>query len=552
MRNFDFVIVGAGSAGCVLADKLTRSGRHQVLLLEAGGSDRRAWIKIPVGYGFTFSDPAVNWCFSAEPDPGLQNRTGYWPRGKVIGGSSSINAMAYVRGLPHDFDDWEAAGALGWGWDAVRQSFEALESNDELGPDGSRHLRGDGPIRVTDLQNQMHPFTLNFLAAARDMGWPTSNNMNALHSGHSNQPPGEGLSYVRSTLRNGFRWSAADAFLRPALTRTNLTVIRQAQVEKILMQGTRATGLRYRKAGKIHEVTAAREVILSAGAVGSPQILHLSGIGPAEMLKGHGIVVAHNLAEVGRGLQDHLALSHFFWSNAETLNATLGNRWGQFMAGLRYVLTRRGPLSVPVNQCSGFARTKGAKSPDVQIYCNPASYATLPNGNPQIDRDNGFLLSVQPSRPTSRGEITLRSANPNDPPLIQPNSLATEEDRQAAIRASHLLQDLAQAPSIQAVTRARRDPDILTMDDEALLENFRARAGTVFHPTCTCRMGNNAGDSVLDARLRVHGLTGLRVIDASAFPNITSGNTNAPTMMLAARAADLVLEDNSNNAQAAE
>ncbi|WP_122073019.1 GMC family oxidoreductase [Pseudophaeobacter sp. EL27] len=552
MQTFDFIIVGAGSAGCVLADKLSQCGRHQVLLLEAGGSDRRAWIKIPVGYGFTFSDPAVNWRFSAEPDPGLQNRRGYWPRGKVIGGSSSINAMAYVRGLPHDFDDWEEAGAHGWGWDAVQQIFDALESNDETDPEGNRRLRGDGPIRVADLQDRMHPFSQNFLAAARDMGWPTSTDMNALPGEGSNQVPGEGLSYVRSTVRNGFRWSAADAFLRPALSRPNLTVIRQAQVEKIVMQGTRATGLRYCKAGKVHEVTAAREVILSAGAVSSPHILHLSGIGPAEMLKTHGIEVTHNLPEVGRGLQDHLALSHFFWSKSETLNATLGNRWGQFKAGLRYVLTRRGPLSVPVNQCSGFARTRGALLPDVQIYCNPASYATLPNGKPQIDRDNGFLLCVQPSRPTSRGEITLRSANPNDAPVIQPNSLATEEDRQTAIRASHLLQDLAQAPSIQAVTRARRDPDILTMDDEALLENFRARAGTVFHPTCTCRMGKDAGDSVLDARLRVHGLTGLRVIDASAFPNITSGNTNAPTMMLAARAADLVLEDNSNLAQAAE
>jgi choline dehydrogenase-like flavoprotein len=552
MKTFDFIIIGAGSAGCVLADKLTRSGRYQVLLLEAGGSDRRVWIKIPVGYGFTYSDPAVNWRFSTQPDPGLHHREGYWPRGKVIGGSSSINAMAYIRGLPHDFDDWEAAGALGWGWDAVRQSFDELESNDELAQDGTRRLRGRGPVRVKDMQDQMHPFAQHFLAAAHDMGWPTSTNMNALPDPSSSEIPGDGLSFVRSTVRKGFRWSAADAFLRPALSRPNLTVIRHANVEKILMQGTRATGVQYQRNKRTHRISAAREVILSAGAIGSPQILQLSGIGPSEMLKTHGIDVAHHLPEVGQGLQDHLALSHFFWAKTDTLNAVLGNRWGQFKAGLKYVLTRRGPLSVPVNQCSGFARTKGVSVPDVQVYCNPASYATLPNGKPKIDQDNGFLLCVQPSRPTSRGQITLRSADPSATPLIQANSLATSEDRETAVRASHLLQDLAQTPAMQAVTRSRRDPDILTMDDDALLENFRARAGTVFHPTCTCRMGTSAQNSVLDARLRVHGLTGLRVIDASAFPNITSGNTNAPTIMLAARAADLVLQDHLNLNQAAQ
>lgn len=542
--KFDFIIVGAGSAGCVLADRLTACGRHQVLLLEAGGSDLRAWVKIPVGYGFTFSDPAVNWRYWAAPDPGLKEREGYWPRGKLIGGSSSINAMAYARGLPHDFDDWVSAGAEGWGWDTVRRRYEALECN--IGPDrnGRQDQSGHGPVIVTDLRKQMHPFTQNFLNAARDMGWPASENMNALPQGAQTGTPGEGLAHVHSTVKNGRRWSAADAFLRPALRRKNLTVIRNAQVDKVLLNGRRAAGIRYRLSGRSHDASAAREVILSAGAVNSPQLLHLSGIGPAAMLKSHGLDVQHDLPQVGRGLQDHLAISHFFWANTATLNASLGGRWGQFAAGLRYVLTRKGPLSVPVNQCSGFARTKGAEVPDVQIYCNPASYATLPSGKPKIDRDNGFLLCAQPSRPTSRGEVTLRSADPNEAPLIQPNSLSTAEDRATAIRAGHLLQHLAATPSMQSVIRAPRAPYLADMDDDALLEDFRARAGTVFHPTCTCRMGRDASDSVLDFRLRVHGLAGLRVIDASAFPNITSGNTNAPTMMLAARAADMVLEDN--------
>lgn len=543
-NHFDFIIVGAGSAGCVLAERLTACGRFQVLLLEAGGSDRRPWIKIPVGYGYTFADPAVNWRYSTEPDPGLGGRTGYWPRGKVIGGSSSINAMAYARGLPHDFDDWVKAGATGWGWESVRSCYDALEINDETGSDGRRHIRGKGMLRVTDMQDSMHPFTQHFMAAARDMGWPTSTDMNKEAADQHKHAPGEGLAYVRSTVKRGFRWSAADAFLRPAMKRSNLTIIQQALVEKILFKGKKATGVRYLWGDRSFEVNTTREVILSGGAINTPQLLHLSGIGPAKMLKDHGIAINHELPEVGRGLQDHLAVSHFYWANTETLNAVLGNYWGRFLAGLHYLLARRGPLSVPVNQCSGYVRTKGADVPDVQVYCNPASYATLPDGKPYIDRDNGFLLCVQPSRPTSRGEIGLRSADARDAPMIQPNSLSTSEDCNTAIRASHLLQALASTPAMQAVTRARRDPDIIEMDDAALLENFRSRAGTVFHPSCTCRMGHNSKDSVLDARLRVHGVSGLRVIDASSFPNITSGNTNAPTMMLAVRGAEMVLQDN--------
>lgn len=550
-QTFDFIIVGAGSAGCVLADKLTENGRYKVLLIEAGGTDRRFWIKVPVGYGFTFSNPAVNWRYSAAADPGLNGREAYWPRGKVLGGSSSINAMAYVRGLPHDFDDWEAAGATGWGWEDVRRSYEALETNDEW-HQGRRRLRGIGPVRVTDLSERMHPFTRNFLAAGQEMGWPVLPDMNGAADTGANTLPSEGIGYVRSTVKGGRRWSSADAFLRPAMRRGNLTVVSGALVEKVLTAGGRATGVAYRLKGQTQLATAAREVILSAGAVNSPQLLQLSGIGPAALLKRHGIAVKHDLPQVGRGLQDHLAVSHFFWANTATLNDRLGSFAGQMKAGLQYLLTRKGPLSVPVNQCSGFVRTQGAVLPDVQVYCNPASYSTSPSGKPQIDRDNGFLLCVQPGRPTSRGQISIQSADPAQAPRIEPNSLSTDEDKATAVRASRLLQALAAAPAIKRVTRERRAPDILAMDDAALLENFRDHAGSVFHASCTCRMGKDSGDSVLDARLRVHGLAGLRVIDASSFPNITSGNTNAPTMMLAARAADLVLEDNKNRPLAAE
>ncbi len=550
-QTFDFIIVGAGSAGCVLADRLTANGRYKVLLIEAGGSDRRFWIKIPVGYGFTFSDPKVNWRYSAAADPGLNGRAAYWPRGKVLGGSSSINAMAYVRGLPHDFDDWEASGATGWGWDNVRRSYEALETNDEW-HEGRRRLRGTGPVRVTDLSERMHSFAGNFLAAGQDMGWPFLPDMNAAAEEGSNTLPGEGMGYVRSTVKDGRRWSAADAFLRPAMRRGNLTVISGALVEKVLTKGGRATGVAFRVKGQPQTAMAAREVILSAGAVNSPQLLQLSGIGPAALLHRHGIQVAHDLPQVGQGLQDHLAVSHFYWANTATLNDRLGSFAKQMKAGLQYVLTRKGPLSVPVNQCSGFVRTAGAALPDVQVYCNPASYSTQANGKPQIDKDNGFLLCVQPSRPVSRGQITIQSEDPAQAPMIEPNSLSAAEDKATAIRASHLLQALAATPAMKRVTRERRVPDIAEMDDAALLENFRERAGSVFHASCTCRMGHTATDSVLDARLRVHGMAGLRVIDASSFPNVTSGNTNAPTMMLAARGAEMVLEDNENRPLAAE
>ena len=535
-QKFDFIIVGAGSAGCVLADKLSEGGRYTVLLIEAGGTDRRFWIKVPLGYGFTFSDPQVNWCYSAEADPGLHHRKAYWPRGKVLGGSSSINAMAYVRGLPHDYDDWEAAGAAGWNWAEVKHQFEQIERNDEIASNGKRIIRGNGPVWVSDLRDQMHPFTRHFLQASRELQWAVSDDLNSEQQ--------KGLGFVRSTVRKGIRWSSADAFLRLAKKRSNLTVMSGALVEKVSIENGRATAVLYQLGGKQHTAEAMREVIVSAGAINSPQLLQLSGIGPEKLLQDHNIPIQLVSPQVGKGLQDHLAVSHFFWANEPTLNSRLGNRLGQAFAGMQYLLTRRGPLSVPINQCSGFIRSDPEiDTPDVQIYCNPASYSTQPGGKPQIDRDPGFLLSVQPSRPTSRGDVSIASCDPQQAPMIRPNSLSTEHDRNLAIRASRLLQSLANSPAIVHVTKERRTPDILAMGEDELLENFRDRAGTVFHPCCTCRMGKDISNSVLDSRLRVHGIEGLRVIDASSFPNITSGNTNAPTLMLAARGAQLVLED---------
>ena len=526
--EFDYIIVGAGSAGCVLADRLSRNPNTKVLVIEAGGSDARFWIKVPLGYAFTFSDPRVNWRYEAQADRGLKGRKAYWPRGRVVGGSNSINAMAYVRGLAHDFDDWEAAGATGWNWDSVRQTYGRVESHADND--------GGGPLRVSDLSQQMQPFSAHFLAAAAELGWPVRADMNADSI--------EGLSYFRSTVKGGRRWSAADAFLRPALRRGNVELVKNALVERLEITNGQATGICYRLGDQQITAKARAEMIVCAGAINSPQLLQLSGLGPAKLLKSHGIAVVGDLGQVGAGLQDHLAISHQFLATEPTLNSILGRKVGQALAGMQYLLTRRGPLSVPVNQVGGFVRSEtGQPVPDMQVYCNPGLYSTRPDGKPEMGPAPGFVLCAQPCRPTSRGSIEIASADPAQAPLIQPNSLSTEQDRLDAIAAGRLVQRLAAAPTIARLTKSPRTPGFARMDDAALLDDYRARAATNFHRTCTCRMGNDASDSVLDARLRVHGVRRLRVVDASAFPNITSGNTNAPTIMLAMRAADLILED---------
>lgn len=534
--SYDYIIVGAGSAGCVLANRLSANPHKKVLLLEAGGSNNRPWIKIPVGYAFTFTDKRVNWRYRAEPDPELKLRSAYWPRGKVLGGSSSINAMAYVRGLPQDFDDWEGSGASGWNWSNVEQSYKALERQVRVGDNYAPEGQAEAELVVSDVSQEQHPFSRRFLTAAQQLGWPVIDDVN-------NSPNG-GLCHLPSTVFKGQRHSSADGFLAPVRKRENLTIETHALVEKILFDGLRASGVSYRRGGKHQSANCHGELIVSAGAINSPQLLQLSGIGPAELLASHGVPLVRELEQVGKGLQDHLAVSHYFRASVPTLNNQLGRLTGQVAAAAKYLFARRGPLSVPVNQCGGFLySTRQAQHPDVQLYCNPASYQIPESGKPRMDRKAGFLLCAQPCRPTSRGEIRIVSADPDQPPAIVPNSLATQEDQQMAVKASKLIQQLALAPALRDVTAERMVPDIVGMEETELLENFRQHAGTVFHPCGSCRMGENENDSVLDSRLRVHGMQGLRVVDASAFPNITSGNINAPTMMLAARASQLILED---------
>lgn len=534
LDDHDFIIVGAGSAGCVLADRLTRDGNHSVLLLEAGPRDAHPYIKLPIGYGRLFYHPAFNWRFESEPDPAMGNRSSYWPRGKVVGGSSSINALVYCRGLPQDFDDWAASGAPGWGWDEVRPHYEQIERR--VGPDGA--TSGSGPLWVTDVSGRVHPTNRHFFDAARELGLPLSDDFNG--------PQPEGVGSYAITVRGRLRCSAADAFLRPALARGRVRLLTHALVQRVTLENSQATGVEFLHRGQLLRARARREIILSAGAVGSPQLLQLSGIGPGELLARLGIPVALANDNVGGNLQDHLAVTYYYEATEPTMNDQLAPWWGKLREGLRYLLTGAGPIGLSVNQCGGFVRsTPAAPRPDLQLYFTPLTYTTTQKpGKRQVvnpDPWPGFLISFQPARPQSRGRIDIRTREPGDAPAIRANGLATQRDLDAVVAGGRLLQAFMRTRALRRLARAPVAPDIESLDDEGLVEDFRQRGGTVFHPVSTCRMAGSAADGVVDARLRVFGIQRLRVVDASAFPNLTSGNTNAPTLMLAHRAAGLIL-----------
>jgi len=531
VADFDYIIVGAGSAGCVLADRLSASGRDRVLVLEAGGSDDRLWIKLPIGYGRTFADAAVNWKYETEPNPGLGGRRMYWPRGRVVGGSSSINALVYCRGMPVDFDDWRAMGNVGWGWDDVRPYFERSERR----VDAQGHASGSGPLDVKDVTPFLHPIGARWVAAARELGLPTSDDFNG-------SAP-EGFGSYQVTIRDGKRRSAADAFLRPALRRANVALYTNAWVSKIRFEGARAVGVDYVRGGEPHSVTARREVLLCGGAVNSPQLLQLSGIGPGALLQGLGIPVRVDNPSVGGNLQDHLAVSYSFKATQPTLNDELRSPVAKLVAGLKYLLARRGPLALSVNQFGGFVRADSrAVRPDMQLYFNPVTYGAGDANRKRIEVDPfpGFILCAQPTRPTSRGRIDIASPDFRRPPQIKPNYLGTEADVLDAQRGGLLIQRIARTAAMRALIRESIAPHLDAMTPADLVADFRARAATVYHPVSTCRMGSEAADSVVDSALRVHGALQLRVVDASVFPTVTSANTNAPTLMVAQKAADLI------------
>ncbi len=537
-EEFDYIIVGAGTAGCVLANRLTENGKHSVLLLEAGGSDRSIWIQMPIGYGRTFFDKRINWMYDTEPVEALGGRRSYWPRGKVIGGSGSINAMVYVRGQPHDFEDWKAAGNPGWGWDDILPFFKKSEDFDWH---SAHHGRG-GPQHVTDISRQVHPICHSFVETAQALGYPASSDFNGGNP--------EGVGFYQINTRGGWRASTANAFLRPALKRKTLTLRCQAHATRIVLRERRAVGIVYTRKGEDFTAMARREVILAGGAINSPQLLMLSGIGDADHLKPLGIEPLVDAKAVGRNLQDHIAVSYFYKVRTATLNDVLHPLFGKIRAGLRYIADRAGPLSMSVNQSGGFVRSDPSlKHPNLQLYFSPVSYTKTPLSERKLlnpDPFSAFLLSHNPCRPTSRGRIELGSPDPFQHPIIHPNYLATQADIEDVLAGNRLLRQIARTKPLSDIITEEIIPGPAVEGDDALLADFRARADTVYHPTSTCMMGADPRTSVVDARLRVHGVEGLRVIDASVFPTITSGNTNAPTVMVAEKGAAMVLEDAKN------
>ena len=535
MDEFDYVIVGAGTAGCVLASRLTEDGKSTVMLLEAGGSDRSIWIQLPIGYGRTFFDRRINWMYDTEPVAALGGRCSYWPRGKVVGGSGSINAMVYVRGQPRDYADWKAMGNPGWGWDEVLPYFKKSEHFDRV----CDYHGQDGPQHVTDITPHVHPICHKFIAAAGTLGLAPTNDFNGEQH--------EGVGFYPINTRAGWRASTANAFLRPALKRRNLALQTKALASRILFDGQRAVGVEYTARGKLSQVRARREVILCGGAINSPQLLMLSGIGDPAQLGPLGIEPLVAARAVGRNLQDHLAVSNFYRTTIPTLNDVLNPALGKVRAGLRYLLDRTGPLSMSVNQSGGFVRSSPDQlHPNLQLYFSPVSYTQTPLSARKLlnpDPFSAFLLSHNPCRPTSRGQIELASADPAVHPRIQPNYLATQHDIDDVIAGNRLLRQIARAAPLADIITEELVPGAAVAGDEALLEDFRSRADTVYHPTSTCMMGPDSRTAVVDARLRVYGVQGLRVIDASIFPTITSGNTNAPTVMVAEKGAAMIRGD---------
>jgi choline dehydrogenase len=528
-ETYDYIIVGAGSAGCVLANRLTESGRHRVLLLEAGGHDRYFWVHVPLGYGKLFNDARVNWLYKSEPEPELDNRQIIQPRGKLLGGSSSINGLLYIRGQHEDYDHWRQLGNSGWSFADVLPYFRRAEDQERGGDD----LHGvGGPFAVSDVC-EPHPLCEAFISAVKEAGFPRNDDFNGATQ--------EGAGYFQYTARNGLRRSTAAGYLRQARRRQNLTVVTRAHATRILLDGRRVTGIEYRRGDTLHVARANAEVILAGGAFNSPQLMQLSGLGPADLLRQHGIAVVADLPGVGADLQDHMQVRfQYRCTEPITMNDVVHDWRHRIMAGLRYFVSRKGLLAIGAGYAGAFLRTAPhLATPDVQLHflifsgdSAGAALHTFP----------GFIVSVCQLRPESRGFVRIKSADPLAAPAIQPRYISTQHDRDTLLAGMRLLQRVMRQPAMVHYVAEERVPPPSASSDDDLMRFARTTSTTVFHPTSTCRMGSDE-TAVVDERLRVRGIERLRVVDASIMPTVVSGNTNAAVVMIAEKGSDMILAD---------
>ncbi len=531
--TYDYIIIGGGTAGCVLANRLSSDPDIQVLMLEAGGKDNYLWIHIPVGYLNCIGNPRTDWCFKTEPEPGLNGRAIGYPRGRVLGGSSSINGMIYMRGQVRDFEKWQAQGNPGWGWDDVLPYYKRSEDYAR----GADEMHSTGGEWRVEKQRLSWEILDAFRDAAAEVGIPKAIDFNRGNN--------EGCGYFEVNQKRGVRWNASKGFLRPALSRPNLKVITHAAVRRLRFAGKRVIGVEFWQNNQAFQADATLETVLAAGAVSSPQILQCSGIGPAPLLQQHGIPVVHDLPGVGENLQDHLQLRMAFKvKNTRTLNETVGSLMGRLGMGLEYLLFRSGPLSMSPSQLGAFVRSdEHQATPNLEYHVQPLSLDKF--GDP-LHGFPAFTASVCNLHPESRGHIRIRSADSREVPLIQPNYLSTEGDRKMAVDSLRLTRRIVAAPALQRFMPEEFKPGRALQSEEELAKAAGDIGTTIFHPSGTCKMGNDPNAdhmAVVDARLRVHGIVGLRVVDASIMPTILSGNTSSPVVMFAEKASDMIRED---------
>ncbi|MCR9079755.1 MAG: choline dehydrogenase [Hyphomonadaceae bacterium] len=536
MTEFDYIIVGAGSAGCVLANRLTEDGKSTVLLLEAGGRDTSMMIHIPVGYAQTLKDPKVNWLYETEPDPGTHDRVHTWPRGKVLGGSSSINGLLYIRGQRQDYDGWAQMGLRGWSYDDLHPYFLRSQHQERDGMDG--HAKG-GPLNVSDV-TEPHPVSDAVIEAGKSMGLPHRD---------VNGEDQEGVAYYQLTVKNGRRCSAAVAYLNPAKKRANLQIETKALAARVLFEGKRAIGVEYTQNGQTHTARARAEVILAGGAINSPQLLELSGIGNPDLVREQGIEVVSALPGVGENLQDHFVIGNRYRMKPGSPSVNQQSR-GLAMIGevFKYLTQRKGLLTLSAAHVAAFIKTRPElATPDVQYHILPATMdlqKMTETGDMELEKEPGITIAPCQLRPESRGSVHLKSAAHDAHPAIRPNYLSDPLDQQTAVAGIRWARELAQQPALAKYIEHELEPGEALQSDEELLEFARETGGTIYHPVGTCKMGAS-GDTmgVVDDQLRVRGVEALRVVDASVMPRLVSGNTNAPTIAIAEKACDMIRAD---------